>query len=152
MRLWGELQAGGVDGSSPPIPKSTIKYSNGILLRGKGRERLPDASGQTLGVAGSSGRGRDFLRSRTEPVSRGQDFWLTRGPVTRHVFDVTHQDDSSFLSCFREAEFSYACGCWEVVGVGVGACLGRGGVCAPLGSLGYITALIRLYFGAAAAA
>lgn len=33
----GELQAGGVDGSSPPIPKSTIKYSNGILLRGRGR-------------------------------------------------------------------------------------------------------------------
>lgn len=65
----GEQQAGGVDGSSPPIPKSTIKYSNGILLRGRGRERFPDASGQTLGVAGSSGRGRDFLRSRTEPVS-----------------------------------------------------------------------------------
>lgn len=29
--------------------------------------------------------------------------------------------------------------------MGVGACLGRGGVCAPLGSLGYITALIRLF-------
>lgn len=65
----GELQAGGVDGSSPPIPESTIKYSNGILLRGRGWERFPDASGQTLGVAGSSGQGRDFLRSRTEPVS-----------------------------------------------------------------------------------
>lgn len=33
----GEQQAGGVDGSSPPIPKSTIKYSNGILRR-EGRE------------------------------------------------------------------------------------------------------------------
>lgn len=32
-----------------------------------------------------------------------------------------------------------------MVGVGVGACLGRGGVYAPLGSLGYITALIRLW-------
>lgn len=36
--------------------------------------------------------------------------------------------------------------------MGVGACLGRGGVYAPLSSLGYITALIRLYFGAAATA
>lgn len=36
--------------------------------------------------------------------------------------------------------------------MGVGACLGRGGVCALLSSLGYITALIRLDFGAAAAA
>lgn len=40
----------------------------------------------------------------------------------------------------------------EVVGVGVGACLGRGGVYAPLSFFGYITTLIRLYFRAVATA
>lgn len=49
----GEQQAGGVDGSSPPILKSTIKYSNRILLRGRRRKGFPDGTGQKLGVAGS---------------------------------------------------------------------------------------------------
>lgn len=90
--------------------------------------------------------------TQNQSLLPGIGLLVNQGPFTHHVFDVTHQDDSSFLSCLRGAEFSYACGCWEVVGVGVGACLGRGGVCAPLGSLSYITALIRLYFGSAATA
>lgn len=42
--------------ASLPIPKSTIKYSNGILLEGRA-ERVPDDAGQKLGVAGSSRKG-----------------------------------------------------------------------------------------------
>lgn len=104
--MWGKQQAGGVDGSSPPIPKSTIKYSTGILLSGRGRERFPEDSGQPLGVAGNSRCERDFQRSQTEPVSFPPLIGLrvNEGPFTHHVFDVT-QDDSLFLSCLRGADF-----------------------------------------------
>lgn len=38
MRLWGNNRQEGLMAASPPIPKSTIKYSNGILLEGRGRK------------------------------------------------------------------------------------------------------------------
>lgn len=46
MRLWGNNRQEGLMAASPPIPKSTIKYSNGILLEGRGRRRFPDYTGQ----------------------------------------------------------------------------------------------------------
>lgn len=49
----GEQQAGVDDGSFTCHPQGTIKYSNGILLEGRGRRKFLDA-GQKLGVAGSS--------------------------------------------------------------------------------------------------
>lgn len=56
MRLEGNNRQEGLMAASPPIPKSTIKYSNGILLEGR-RRGLPDDAGQKLGVAGSSRKG-----------------------------------------------------------------------------------------------
>ena len=100
--------------------------------------------------------GRNFRKR--EWVSRdpklyqfmSSQMWLlvNKEPLTHHVFDVTQVDSSHSLAAWEELSFPVL---W-VLGVGVGACLGRGGVCAPLSSLGYITALIRLYFGATATA
>lgn len=60
----GEQQAGGVAGSSPPIPKSTIKYSNGILLRGEGRGKVSRCLWADIGC------GRKFrMRERFPEVS-----------------------------------------------------------------------------------
>lgn len=101
--VWGKQEAGGADGSSPPIPKSTIKYSNGILLSGRGREWFPDVSGKPLGVAGNSRRERDFQRSHSEPVSPSHiGLWVSKGPFTRHVFDVT-QDDFPLLELLERS-------------------------------------------------
>lgn len=49
----GEQQAGVDDSSFTSHPQGTIKYSNGILLEGRGRRKFLGA-GQKLGVAGSS--------------------------------------------------------------------------------------------------
>lgn len=53
MRLWGNHRQEGLTAASPPIPKSAIKYSNGILFRQRGRRGFPDGAGQKLGVARS---------------------------------------------------------------------------------------------------
>lgn len=59
MRLWGNNRQEGMVAASPPVPKRTIKYSNGILLQGQGRRKFLDA-GQKLGVSGSSRKGGDI--------------------------------------------------------------------------------------------
>ena len=56
MRLWGNNRQEWMMAASPPIPRRTIKYSNGILLEGRGRRKFPDA-GQKMGVAGSTRKG-----------------------------------------------------------------------------------------------
>ena len=56
MRLWGNNMQEWMMAASPPIPRRTIKYSNGILLEGRGRRKFPDA-GQKMGVAGSTRKG-----------------------------------------------------------------------------------------------
>lgn len=134
-----------------PSPRAQSNIQMGILLGGEAGKGFQMSLGRHWvwqEVQDKGGVSRSLLQSLLSQTG----LVVNKGPFTHHAFDVTRQDDSSFLSCLRGAEFSYACGCWEVVGVGVGACLGRGGVCAPLSSLGYITALIRLYLGAAATA
>lgn len=46
MRLWGNNRQEGLMAALPSILKSTIKYSNGILLGGRGRRGFPDDAGQ----------------------------------------------------------------------------------------------------------
>lgn len=45
MRLWGNNRQEGLMAALPPILMSTIKYSNGILLEGKGKRGFPDDAG-----------------------------------------------------------------------------------------------------------
>lgn len=45
MSLWGSNRQEELMAASPPIPRSTIKYLNGILLRRERQERFPDDTG-----------------------------------------------------------------------------------------------------------
>lgn len=45
MRLWGSNRQEGLMAALPPILMSTIKYSNGILLEGRGMRGFPEDAG-----------------------------------------------------------------------------------------------------------
>lgn len=81
MRLGGNNRQEWMMAASPPIPRRTIKYSNGILLEGRGRRKFLDA-GQKMDVAGSSrkkGRQLGTPNGTSSNLSRC-DFWLIRSP------------------------------------------------------------------------